>query len=105
MDAVDEQNVPLAPVEAGVEMDRIGLLHQVGVDRQDRLPPQDAVEQDVQLLGASVEKSRHPEAHFRRQRRGRQRSDDAAEKPKPQVEGPASEDHPGERVGRVPAAT
>src|SRR5438445_12605353 len=54
MDAVDEQNVPLAPVEAGVETDRIGLLHQVGVDRHDRLPPQDAVEQDVQLLDGTL---------------------------------------------------
>ena len=34
-------------------------------------------------LGASVEKSRHPEAHVRRQRRGLKRSDDPAEKPEP----------------------
>ena len=105
IDAVGQQHAALAPLDAGLAPDRIGLLDQVGVDCRNLLPAEDAVEQGVQVPGASVEKCRHPEVHVRRQRRGRQRSDGPSEEPEPQVHGPAREDHPGERIGRVPDAT
>ena len=64
---------------------------------------QDAFEQGVQVLGALVQKARQLLARFDRQGRGQHRGDGLVEKPQAQVQGPASEDHPGEGIGGVPA--
>jgi hypothetical protein len=71
---------------------------QIGVDRRHLLPVQDAFEQGVQVACALVQQARQWPARCRRQGCGHHRGDRLVEKPEAQVQGPAGENHPGERI-------
>ena len=104
MDAVGEQDIPGGGRRMALGGQRLGFRSTAATRIADLFPVQGAFEQGVRW---SAQRSRRLASCWRDVRGqvgGRRRGDGPVEKPEAQVQRPASEDHPGEGIGRVAAA-